>query len=98
MIGRVGCWRPEGWLRFEIGWMIRREFWGKGFATEASSAAMEFAFEELEQPHVISIIQPENAASRRVAEKLGEKLKGTTEVLGKECVVYGISREEWKNR
>lgn len=98
MIGRVGCWHPEGWPGFEIGWMIRREFWGKGFATEASSVAMEFAFEELEQPHVISIIQPENAASRRVAEKLGEKLEGTAEVLGKECVVYGISREEWENR
>ncbi len=98
LVGRVGCWRPEGWLGFEIGWMIRRAFWGKGFATEAGSAAMEYAFDELQQPRVISIIQPDNVASRRVAEKLGEKLEGTAEVLGKECVVYGISKEEWENR
>jgi RimJ/RimL family protein N-acetyltransferase len=98
MIGRVGCWCPEGWLGFEIGWMIRQAYWGKGFATEAGLVAMEYAFEELQQPHIISIIQPENFASRRVAEKLGEKLKGTAEVLGKETVVYGMSREEWENR
>ncbi|MBF2067464.1 MAG: GNAT family N-acetyltransferase [Calothrix sp. C42_A2020_038] len=98
MIGRVGCWQPEGWLGFEVGWMIRRAFWGRNFATEAGSAAMEYAFEELQQPRVISIIQPENIASRRVAEKLGEKLEGTAKVLGQETVIYAISRKEWENR
>ena len=96
MIGRIGCWQPEGWPGFEIGWTLRRAYWGRGFATEAARAAMNHAFGELKQSHVISLIRPENAASRRVAEKLGEKLEGTTEIFGGEAVVYEISREDWQ--
>ncbi|MEM9922621.1 MAG: GNAT family N-acetyltransferase [Cyanobacteria bacterium P01_D01_bin.50] len=95
MIGRIGCWKPEGWIGLEVGWSLRRAFWGKGFATEAGKASMDFAFTKLQQSHVISLIRPDNTASRRVAEKLGEKLQGKTEVLGSEAVIYGISREEW---
>ena len=96
MIGRIGCWQPEGWPGFEIGWTLRRAYWGRGFATEAARAAMNHAFGELKQSHVISLTRPENAASRRVAEKLGEKLEGTTEIFGGEAVVYEISREDWQ--
>ena len=49
-----------------------------------------------ERSHLISLIHPENTASRKVAEKLGEKLEGETEVLGNKAVIYGISREEWQ--
>jgi RimJ/RimL family protein N-acetyltransferase len=56
---------------------------------------MTYAFDKLQQSHVISLIRPENSASRRVAEKLGEKVEGTTEIFGMEAVVYGISRENW---
>jgi RimJ/RimL family protein N-acetyltransferase len=96
MIGRVGCLKPEGWIDFEIGWSIRRAFWGQGFATEAGKKAIAYAFEELQQTHVISLIRPENIASQRVAEKLGEKLQGKTELMGGEALIFGISREEWK--
>lgn len=40
MLGRVGCWQPEGWIGLEIGWTIRRAFWGQGFATEAGKIAI----------------------------------------------------------
>lgn len=96
MIGRIGCWKPEGWIGLEVGWSLRRAFWGRGFATEAGKASIDFAFTNLQQSHVISLIQPNNAASRRVAEKLGEKLEGETKVLGSETVIYGISREKWE--
>jgi RimJ/RimL family protein N-acetyltransferase len=56
---------------------------------------MAYAFGELQQSHVISLIRPENSASRRVAQKLEEKLVGTTEIFGMEAVIYGISREDW---
>lgn len=96
MIGRIGCWKPEGWIGLEIGWTLRRAFWGRGFAREAGKASMDFAFTKLEQSHVISLIRPDNAASRKVAEKLGEKLQGETEVFGNKALIYGISREEWE--
>lgn len=92
LVGRVGCWQPEGWPGFELGWVLRREFWGRGFATEAARAALRHAFDELEQTHVISLIHPDNRASIRVAERLGEKLEGRTEVFGMEVSIYGIER------
>ncbi|WP_017316301.1 GNAT family N-acetyltransferase [Mastigocladopsis repens] len=95
MIGRIGCWQPEGWPGFEIGWTLRRGYWGRGFATEAAKAAMDYAFGNLQQSHVISLIRPENAPSIRVAQKLGEKPQGKTELFGSEAVIYGISREDW---
>ncbi|MEC4815567.1 MAG: GNAT family N-acetyltransferase [Scytonema sp. PMC 1069.18] len=98
MIGRVGFWQPEGWIGFEIGWSLRRAYWGCGYATEAARAAMTYAFEELQQPHIISLIRPQNAASIKVAQKLGEKLETTTEIFGSEALVYGISRDDWKHR
>lgn len=96
MIGRIGCWQPEGWPGFEIGWTLRRTYWGRGFATEGAKVAMDYAFGELQQSHVISLIRPENAASRRVAQKLGEQVEGTTEIFGGEAVIYGIRQEDWQ--
>lgn len=98
MIGRIGCWQPEGWPGFEIGWTLRRAYWGHGFATEAARAAMSYAFDQLQQSHVISLIRPDNTASRRVAEKLGETLEGTADLFGSEVVIYGIRREHWQAR
>jgi RimJ/RimL family protein N-acetyltransferase len=93
--GRVGCWNPEGWPGFEIGWTLGRAFWGKGYATEAARAALRIAFQDLGQPRIISLIRPANVRSVRVAERLGERPQGTTEVNGHEALVYGLIREEW---
>jgi RimJ/RimL family protein N-acetyltransferase len=95
LVGRIGCWNPEGWPGFEIGWMLRRAYWGQGYATEGARAALQFAFEELNQPQIISLIHPLNAASMGVAQRLGERLSGTVEVFGKPASVYRLTREDW---
>src|SRR5437762_8855159 len=82
LVGRIGCWNPDGWPDFEIGWMLRRSFWGRGYATEGARAALGFAFTRMERPQVISLIRLENVASIRVAERLGERLVGEIELLG----------------
>src|SRR5262245_46264765 len=97
-VGRVGCWMPEGWPGFEVGWALRRAFWGKGYATEAARESLAFAFAELGRPRVCSLIRPENAPSIRVAERLGERLDGRVELMGKESLVYVITREEWQRQ
>lgn len=97
-IGRIGFWHPEGWPGFELGWTLRRAFWGKGYATEGALAALQVAFIQLDQPHVISLIHPENTASIRVAERLGERRVDATEVFGRPAAVYRITREEWEGR
>jgi RimJ/RimL family protein N-acetyltransferase len=95
-VGRVGFWNPEGWPGFEVGWTLRRSYWGRGYATEGARRALRYAFTDLKQPHVLSLIHPDNAASIRVAQRLGEQLLGRTEVMGKVALVYRIAREEWE--
>lgn len=94
MIGRVGIWQPEGWPGLEAAWTLRRQHRGKGYATEAARAAIDFAFRELGADHVISLIDPANSASIRVALRLGEQLEGTTTIYGKQTQVYGISPKQ----
>jgi RimJ/RimL family protein N-acetyltransferase len=96
LVGRIGFWNPDGWPGFELGWMLHRAFRGRGYATEGARAALQFAFTRLRQPQVLSLIHPENAASVRVAQRLGECLLGSVEVMGKSALVYRITREEWE--
>ena len=96
LIGRIGFWNPDGWPGFELGWMLRRAFWGQGYATEGTRGALRFAFTQLEQPLVLSLIHPANAASIRVAQRLGERLLGPTDLMGKTALAYQITREEWE--
>jgi RimJ/RimL family protein N-acetyltransferase len=95
LVGRIGLFNPEGWPGLEVGWTLRREWWGRGYATEGARAALAYAFTELKADRVISLIRPDNLRSIRVAERLGETPQGRTEVMGHEALVYGISRDEW---
>jgi RimJ/RimL family protein N-acetyltransferase len=95
LVGQVGFWNPEGWPGFEVGWSLRRCFWGRGYATEGARAALEFAFTQMGQPEVISLIHPDNIASIRVADRLGERLIGPIEVMEKSALLYRITRDSW---
>ena len=90
LVGRVGFFHPDGWPGFEIAWTIARDRWGRGYATEAARRALRYAFEDLGQKHVISVIHPDNAASIAVAKKLGETFERETEVMGRRAAIYGI--------
>lgn len=57
----------------EVGWILAREAWGRGYATEAGAAAMRHVLGTLARPRVIAIISPENEPSKRVATRLGMK-------------------------
>jgi ribosomal-protein-alanine N-acetyltransferase len=56
---------------FEIGWILARDAWGFGYATEAGGAAMRHVLETLAHPRVVAIISPDNEPSKRVAARLG---------------------------
>jgi len=92
LIGRIGFLNPAGWPAFELGWTLAPEAQGKGYATEAAGRLLQYAFGELAQPHVISLIHRDNTPSILVAERLGEKLEGETEVMGRPVLIYGIDR------
>jgi len=95
-IGRIGFLNPEGWPGFELGWTLAHHAQSKGYATEGAQRALEYAFTEMDREHVISLIDPLNAASIRVAERLGEKVQGCTELFDIEVLIYGIDRDTWR--
>lgn len=95
MIGRLGFFNPEGWPGFEIGWTLARDCWGQGYASEGARHALHYGFTKMGRDHVISLIHPENRASMRVAERLGEKPDGRTEILGIPVIIFGVSKEKW---
>jgi RimJ/RimL family protein N-acetyltransferase len=97
-VGMVGFADPDGWPGFELAWTLVRRWWGNGYATEAAWAALAYAFTVLKKDRVISLIHPENLASIRVAERLGETLQGRTEMMGQERLVYGIDKESYAAR
>lgn len=88
LVGRAGFIDPPGWPGFELGWLLGREYWGRGYATEAARRCLRYAFEELGRDRVISLIRHANAPSIRVAERIGEKPAGEVEVMGSMALVY----------
>lgn len=71
LIGDCGCTiqEVEGRNEIEVGYHVRRDLWGNGYATEAARACTGYAFRSLSAKRVISMIRPENLRSIRVAEK-----------------------------
>ena len=92
LCGRVGFHQPDGWPDFELGWTLGRAFWGKGYATEGAQRCLRFAFEEMRRDHLISLIDPANVASIKVAERIGETLQGEVTIGDPRMLVYGIRR------
>jgi len=74
-IGFVGLSVPRYEAHFtpcvEIGWRLAKEYWGHGYATEAAVASLQYGFEELDLPEIVSLTVPANLRSRNVMEKIG---------------------------
>ena len=100
-VGRVGPWQPEGWPGTEVGWGLVRETWGKGYATEAATAAIDWAFETQGWHEVIHVIEAANTRSQAVARRLGSRLLRQAVLpapLNTPLDVWGQSRAEWEAR
>lgn len=82
----------------EIGYQMRRDQQGRGYATEMARGCMKYAFEVLDADHIISLIRPDNVPSRRVAEKNG--LVVDREFLWREQLhlVYRMTRSQWEKK
>jgi RimJ/RimL family protein N-acetyltransferase len=101
-LGQLGPWQPEGWPGTEVGWAFKRSAWGKGYATEAAVAAIDWAFDALGWTDVIHSISPENLASIALAERLGSSNRGPGQLpepfADVRIDIYGQSREQWRAR
>lgn len=110
LIGTVGLgtpdFLPEVMPAVEVGWRLHPDHWGAGLATEGARASLEVAFGRLDLDRVISVIEPANEASWRVAERLGMRLERETrtpeiattveELPPVDVLVYEITDDTWR--
>ena len=92
LVGRTGLLRPENWPGLEVGWLVGREHWGRGFAPEAGRASIDWARDAVGADHIVSLIEDANERSARVAQKLGMELEGRTRIVNGqfEVRIFGV--------
>ena len=83
---------PELATEVEVGWTLRRPFWGRGLATEAAREAMAAGFAHLDRDELISLIHPDNARSMAVARRLGMTPSRIVASAGLRLSVYSVRR------
>ena len=101
-MGKIGLhhhadWRAED-VKVEVGWLLARDAWGKGYATEGAVASLVDAFERVGLDRVLSIAVVENRRSVRVMERIGLSPVGRTRWRRSEVCWYAIDRDEWERR
>jgi RimJ/RimL family protein N-acetyltransferase len=82
----------NGKQEIELGYRFVKEVWGQGYATESALACKDYGFNELKFTRLISLIDPENMASIKVAEKVGLTLEEKTTFHDHDVLVYSISK------
>ena len=82
----------------EVGYILRRAAWGLGYATEACSRILRFAFEETPLTEVMACTDRRNAVSQRVLVKSGLTPIGTIRAYQDDLPGFRITREEWLQR
>jgi RimJ/RimL family protein N-acetyltransferase len=101
-LGRIGPWVPADWPGTEVGWGLARAAWGKGYAVEAATATIDWAFDHLGWTEVIHCIDPDNTPSQKVAQRLGSVNRGPVKLpppLEEYPIeVWGQTREQWMAR
>jgi len=96
-IGASNCGLKEK----EIYYLIGREYWGKGYAKEATVALLHYGFNVIELNEIVAIHKPDNIASKKVIENMGLKFKYIIEGLPEELgffngePFYSLTKDEY---
>ena len=80
----------------EIGWRLRRDRWGRGYAIEAATAIVDFAFDRFQPDELLAVCHPDNAASSGVMKRLGMTHQGLQRWYGKEMTTFRLGATEWR--
>ena len=94
-IGYCGLNRIEELGEFEVLYAYGPDHWKKGFATEAASAVLHYAFKILGLKKVVGLARPDNYGSIKVLEKNGLKYLETMEIFGLTCRYYELESGEY---
>ena len=94
LIGWCGLNRLPNTNEDEVAYLLSQPVRGQGYATEGAQASLDFGFETIGLKRIIALVHPENAASRRVAEKIGMTLLDRKFYWGMECLRFEKFRPE----
>ena len=95
VIGCVGFYHPQKpWPGVDLGWAVHRSRWGHGFATEATTATLGWAWQHTPIDRIISLIAPDDLRSIRIATRIGQRFERADVDLvhGEPVHVYTIAR------
>lgn len=95
LLGRTGLEYFPDFSETELGWTLRRDAWGQGYATEAATACRDWAFRDFEIPYLTSLIEVGNDRSNRVADRLGMTPLRNDVAFERSMVVHAITRDSW---
>jgi ribosomal-protein-alanine N-acetyltransferase len=105
LVGTAGIrWESPNNREASMGYILRRDCWGKGYTTEAAQALLRLGFELMGAHRVFATCDIENLASARVLEKIGMTLEGThrqdvwspANIAWRDSHYYAILEDEWK--
>ena len=91
LVGVAGLKRLDELGEVDIGYRLLPEYWGRGLATEAARAAIDYGFRVLKLPRIIGLVDAPHAASIRVLEKCGLVFEKVVEYRGQEVLQYAIT-------
>jgi len=100
-IGRCGLlpWEIDGKLEIEVAYLLGKEFWNQGLATEAAKGILAYAFNTLNLSRIICLMDPDNIASQRVAQKIGMTLERKVDGIAGDnfpTFIYSINKQAAK--
>jgi ribosomal-protein-alanine N-acetyltransferase len=95
IIGSCGFARLESIGEIELGYLFARGSWGKGYASEAAQACLNYGFEQLGFSKVVALTNPHHTASQKVVEKIGLISKGVKNLDGKNNMIYEITNPNY---
>jgi ribosomal-protein-alanine N-acetyltransferase len=90
MVGVCGLKHLDDGPEIEVGYHLAREAWGKGFASEAARAVLQYGYETLKIPHIVAVIHPDNIGSQRVMGRIGMRYVRMGRYYNKDVMVYEL--------
>jgi RimJ/RimL family protein N-acetyltransferase len=95
-LGICGLIKRDYLAQADLGFALLEQHWGCGYASEASRATIDYAFEELALSELLAVTVPENARSIRLLEHLGfQYQRKTRDPKDEEVSIYSLSRDRW---
>jgi RimJ/RimL family protein N-acetyltransferase len=95
LIGQCGLFHLDNTPEVEVAYLLAKDAWGQGYATEAATASLRYGFETADLPRIVAVVRPQNIASQHVLEKIGLSYERDARYYDLDVRYYGLDRADW---